>query len=375
MNRKVFVMAVLVLVLCFGCKSQSQPPSEVSVYDIKLVVWDTREPHLPGAFPYSELLANTVESFTEEHGIEVAIEHKSRQEIEDLLLGNYQGDPPCVVYSAEWPFVSESMQDLTEIVCSDDYLEAALSYWTHNGKLMGVPSYVHWLCLAKKISDSADSQDRMGYLLTAPGFLHSVLDYQHDGWAFENICNYIDWVKDTYAPCCNDVLDMWEQNEINMLCPVTPHLFKWLKLTQEGSGPQMLPIPNPQGEPRFHFTVPGYVVLAKNHEQAKYAVMLASALAANRGRWAARAIGGVPAAHQDVPVFHLESGFSREERTALLAGFKNSGAYVVDRIEFNSRNNIRTTITPAIGKYLSGKTNRREFEESIRFGMKGHTNQ
>lgn len=375
MKRRFLVLMVFILFFCFGCKESSQPPSEVSLADMKLTVWDTKEPHLPGAFPYSELLAKTVESFVKENGIEVEVEYKSRQEIESCLLGSYQGDPPSVVYSTEWPFMSANIQDLTEHVCEGDYLEDAVLYWTHNDNLMGIPSYVHWFCLAKRNSDMDNSQDRIGYFLNAPGFLHSVLDYEHEGWTVDTIFNYIDWVKSTYRPYHNDVLDMWEQNEINMICPVTPYLFKWLKLSGDDSGVQMLPIPNPHGESRFYFTVPGYVVLACDQQQAKYAVILASALAANRGRWAARAIGGIPAYHQDMPIFHLESQFTREERIALLSGFKNSGAYAVDWMEFNNRSNTRTSITTAIGKFLSGEIGRQEFQESIRSAIKGHTNQ
>ncbi|HHY11273.1 MAG TPA: hypothetical protein GX529_01450 [Firmicutes bacterium] len=374
MRREIAGLVLLITLLLCGCKERTWPPSEVSLGDMKIVVWDVKEPHLPGAPPYSELLSLVVENYANEHGAIVEVEFKSRQEIENLLLGNHQGEVPSVVFSTEWPFMGEGTQDLTAMIKAGDYLEDALSFWVYDGKLMGIPSYIHWLCLAKRAA-SDDSPGAAGYFLTAPGFLHSALDYGCMDWAEQDICDYVEWVKDTYGLYSEPVLDLWERNQISTLYPVTPHLFRWLRLSEKDCEIEMLPMDTPQGEARFYFSVPGYVILAGSQEEVECAVELAKLLAASKGRWAARAVGCIPAHVHDVPVFDLESGFTREERVNLVAGLRDSGACVVDWVEFGSRSNIRLAVTPAIERYLSGSTGRREFEESIRSALKGHTSQ
>ncbi len=372
---KTWVAVALVLlatVLLCGCKPQTPLPHEIPSGDIRIVVWDAKEPHLPGASPYSELASLVVETYGQDLGITVELEFKSRQEIENLLLGDYQGEVPSVVYSTEWPFVGMGIQDLSEMVQVDDYLEAAASFWTHDGRLMGIPSYIHWLCLAKKAGPD-DSPERAGYFYGSPGFLHSALDYGNLGWTEEDISTYVEWVNNTYGLCPDPVLDLWEQHRINSMYPVTPHLFKWIRLSENGLATQMLPIDNPEGVPRFYFSVPGYVVMDANKDRVEYAVGLAKLLAANRGRWAARAIGCIPAYMPDIPLFDLESGFDREERVRLMAGFLDSQARIADWITYSKKNQIRIAVTRAIEEYLSGSIGREQFEQSIHAALKSHT--
>ena len=113
-------MVLVVAVLLCGCKTQTPLPYEVPPGDIKIVVWDAKEPHLPGAPPYSELATLVAEDYAKTLGITVDLEFKPRQQIEDLLLGDYQGEIPSVVFSTEWPFVGIGTQDLTEMVEADD---------------------------------------------------------------------------------------------------------------------------------------------------------------------------------------------------------------------------------------------------------------
>ena len=85
-----------------------------------------------------------VEAFAREHGVEVEVLFQTRSKIEELLSGNYKGEEPSLVYSTEWPFVGSGIQDLTDLVSIGDYQDAAITYWTDAGKIMGIPSYVHW---------------------------------------------------------------------------------------------------------------------------------------------------------------------------------------------------------------------------------------
>ncbi len=367
-------MVLIVAVLLCGCKTQTPLPYEVPPGDIKIVAWDAKEPHLPGAPPYSELATLVAEDYAKTLGITVDLEFKPRQQIEDLLLGDYQGEIPSVVFSTEWPFVGIGTQDLTEMVEADDYLEAAAGFWMYDGRLMGIPAYVHWLCLAKR-ADLGNSSPNAGYFIYSPGFLHSALDYGNLDWVPEDICTYVEWVKQTYGLCQEPVLDLWEQGRIGMMYPVTPHLFKWIRLSEKDLDTEMLPIDNPEGTPRFYFSVPGYVVMDGNEQTMKYAVELAKLLAANRGRWAARAIGCIPAYVSDTPLFDLESGFDRDERLKLMSSFLQSQARITDWVTYSRKTHVRLGVNRAIEEYLSGSVSREQFEQRIYDALKSHTNQ
>ncbi|HHT85740.1 MAG TPA: hypothetical protein GXZ88_08300 [Firmicutes bacterium] len=373
-RRTAAALVLFAAVLLTGCKAHTPVPSRIPSGDITIVVWDAKEPHLPGASPYSELASLVTESYAENLGITVELDFKTRQEIEDLLLGNYQGEIPSVVFSTEWPFVGVGTQDLTELVRIDDYLEAAASFWVHDGKLMGIPSYVHWLCAAKR-AGSGNSLGETGYLSASPGFLHSALDFRNLGWTAEGICTYVEWVRESYGLCSQPVLDLWEQGGINMMYPVTPHLFKWIRLSETGPDTLMMPMDSPDGVPSFYFTVPGYVIMDCDEQTIEHAVGLAQLLAVNRGRWAARAIGCIPAYMSDIPLFDLESGFTQEERVRLMGGFLDSGACIDDWLEYDKKKQVRLAVTQAIEEYLSGSRDREQFEQSIHHALKSHTNQ
>jgi hypothetical protein len=368
------IVLLLIMVLACGCKGPGEPPSELSYKGLSIVVWDAKEPHLPGASPYTELVARAVEAFAREHGVEVEVLFQTRSKIEELLSGNYKGEEPSLVYSTEWPFVGSGIQDLTDLVSVGDYQDAAITYWTDAGKIMGIPSYVHWLCLAKRGAGPVHLKDSTGYYLTGPGFLDSGLDGSNSSWTEQSLLDYVEWVKSTFGSYVEEPLDLWIQNEFNALFPVTPHLLKWLRLAQGDGSVQMLPIPGIYGEPRFHFTVPGYVVTAQEDNELRCAVELGKTLASTRGKWAARATGGMPAYIQDMPVFHVESGLTREERLALMSGFENSGCRMGDLSEFLKRTDIRNFAASLIERYLSGRISKGEFEEGIRSGMKGYNN-
>ncbi len=368
-----FAFLIGMLLLCSGCKGPAEP-HQISYRGTTIVVWDVKEPHLPGASPFSELVAQAVEVFAEENGVKAEILFKSRSQIESLLTGTYQGEKPALVYSTEWPFLGSGVQDLAEVIPSDEYLDASLAYWTDEGKIMGIPSYIHWLCLAQKLPEAKDLKDRTGYFLSSPGFLDSGLAGLDGGWAAQFVLEYVEWVRATFGRYVEEPLDRWVQSQSGALFPVTPHMLKWLRLSQEGSNVAMLPIPSPNGQPRFHFTVPGYVVTETDETEFACAVELAKILARTRGRWAARAIGGIPCFLQDVPVYYLESGFSREERLALIAGFEKSGSRILGLGQFLIRAEIRPDITSLIERYLSGELDKQQFEEGIRLGMKSYTN-
>ena len=189
---------------------------------------------------------------------------------------------------------------------------------------------------------------------------------------------YVLPVKQEYASRVQGIvlslIHIWAQNQSVALFPVTPHMLKWLRLSEEGSSVAMLPIPGPNGQSGFYFTVPGYAVMATDETEFTCAFELGKILARTRGRWAARAIGGIPCFIQDVPVYHLESGFSREERLDLIAEFEKSGSRILRLDEFLMRGEIRPGITSLIERYLSGKLNKEQLEEGIRSRMRGYTN-
>ena len=243
---------------CYGCKTQTPLPYEVPPGDIKIVAWMQRNRIFPGHLRL-ELATLVAEDYAKTLGITVDLEFKPRQQIEDLLLGIIKGDSVGGIFH-RMAFVGIGTQDLTEMVEADDYLEAAAGFWMYDGRLMGIPAYVHWLCLAKR-ADLGNSSPNAGYFIYSPGFLHSALDYGNLDWVPEDICTYVEWVKQTYGLCQEPVLDLWEQGRIGMMYPVTPHLFKWIRLSEKDLDTEMLPIDNPEGTPRFYFSVPGYVVM------------------------------------------------------------------------------------------------------------------
>jgi hypothetical protein len=368
-----FTLLIGILLLAPGCRGPVEP-HQISFQGATIVVWDAKEPHLPGATPFSELVAQAVEVFAKENAAKIEVLFKSRSEIESLLTGTYQGEKPALVYSTEWPFLGSGMQDLTGVMPDDEYQDASMAYWTDDGKIMGIPSYVHWLCLASKLPESEEFKDRAGYFLASPGFLDSGLAGLDGGWAVQNVLDYVEWVGSNFGRYVEEPLDRWAQNQSVALFPVTPHMLKWLRLSEEGSSVAMLPIPGPNGQSGFYFTVPGYAVMATDETEFTCAFELGKILARTRGRWAARAIGGIPCFIQDVPVYHLESGFSREERLDLIAEFEKSGSRILRLDEFLMRGEIRPGITSLIERYLSGQLNKEQLEEGIRSRMRGYTN-
>ena len=123
--------AVVLIVAMLGCGCQNMLPCHQDTFRRRgSLCGCERRPHLPGASPYSELACRVAEHYAQQFGIAVEVQFKTRQEMESLLLGEYQGEVPSVVFSTEWPFVGAGAQDLTGLVPTDDYLEPAASFWT-----------------------------------------------------------------------------------------------------------------------------------------------------------------------------------------------------------------------------------------------------
>ena len=102
----------------------------------------------------------------------------------------------------------------------DEYQDASMAYWTDDGKIMGIPSYVHWLCLASKLPESEEFKDRAGYFLASPGFLDSGLSGLDGGWAVQNVLDYVEWVGSNFGRYVEEPLDRWAQNQSVALFPV-----------------------------------------------------------------------------------------------------------------------------------------------------------
>ena len=63
-RRTAAALVLFAAVLLTGCKAHTPVPSRIPSGDITIVVWDAKEPHLPGASPYSEL-ASLVTGYAE----------------------------------------------------------------------------------------------------------------------------------------------------------------------------------------------------------------------------------------------------------------------------------------------------------------------
>ena len=84
-----FTLLIGILLLAPGCRGPVES-HQISFQGATIVVWDAKEPHLPGATPFSELVAQAVEVFAKENAVKIEVLFKSRSEIESLLTGTYQ---------------------------------------------------------------------------------------------------------------------------------------------------------------------------------------------------------------------------------------------------------------------------------------------
>ncbi len=378
-------------------------------------MWDAIEPQYAGLKVYEESVLAIADAFSKTHGVEVVLHFVTRQEIDDYLAGqSEEEDPPALVYSTEWPALHETFACVPAYVDPDSYLDAAIAYWEAEGRLLGIPAYIHWIGTAVDASllageqgaaegesdeteseqgeaaggESGDSDEpdlrlhnqawleqikgKVGYWHDSPAFLPSVLDWPGVGWAGSLVVQYLDWVKETCGPIREDPLAAWQDEEVRALCPVTPYLQKWLNASGESSM-RIFPIAGPFSSPRYYYTVPGYAVLAGEEEKVACAAMLGKELAANLGRWAARALGAIPALADDLPLFHLESDSNYEWRIAVLKELEPALLKAPTAGVAAQRARTEEVVARLSTGYHNGTVSREELEREIDGILATHT--
>lgn len=350
---------------------EKQAPKELDLSGTSITVWDVSQPAVAGAPDYSAETARVVAEFEKDHGVKVDLRLVSRQDISLLLAGKSPGTGVSLVYSTEWPFVPAGLPGSPGLADPAAYVDSAAAYWTKDGAMLAAPAYVHWV---SAVSTAAPDKTTPA-TACIPGsaaFLKSALDYPSGGWDPDNVVTYLAWVKETYGTPPQDPLAAWQDGAVQTLFPVTPYLYQWLR--DSGGRPVTLsPEAGPRNEPGVYYTVPGYLVLAGEEPYRTCAAKLAVVLAANLGRWAARAIGGLPAAMADAAVFQVDSRFSDAERSALIQAVYAGTLRVPAAADFLYAEAIEDTVSEDVSQFLSGKTTEAELSQSIREASQKHT--
>lgn len=350
-------------------------PQELSFQGLVLTVWDCMEPSFQGTDAYQTRVKSVVDRFSEEYQVKVEVEFKERREILSFLMGESQElDPPCLSYSTEWPVISDDAQGLTELLSADDYLDGAATYWMLDGKLMGVPSYVHWVGMAARSSilPLTGIPSDSGYWYDSQWFLPSAIEGPGTDYSAASAISYLEYLKSSCKEALSDPLDAWDRGVVSTLFPVTPHLYRWLRTSYEDEV-GLSPIPGASGEMRFHCTVPGYMVFSEEEPHRSCALLLAKELAANRGVWVARSIGGVPAAVQDMPVYDLEAGIPEDYRQIIRGLDSQIAQAALTSGEGLRRYKIGQGFGEIVPQFVRGVLTLQDMERSIQDLWESHT--
>jgi hypothetical protein len=374
------VCAALLLSVLEGCQTRAKGvPVEPDLTGVSIVVWDADQPAAPGAPAYRAEAARVVRDFCARYKVDVDLQFIDRQSIVDFLSGRKSGEGPALAFSTEWPLVPEAARDAGPYLVQGGYLDAAIDYWRQDGRTLAIPSYVHWLCAGSRMKPAGETgetgaamPERTVYLSGSLGFLRSVLDLPGAGWDAGVVASFLSWVKAEYGALEPDPLGAWSEGSAEVLYPVTPFLLTWMKSAAKGEV-EPLPLRNPFGEARFCYTVPGYMVLAANGLERECATRLGKELAANLGRWAARAVGGMPALADDMAVFNIESHLGYPARLALLSSLTGHRFRAPSAQEFLLHESIEEALSPVAADFLSGKTGEGDLLSSIQDILERHT--
>lgn len=382
-SRALLILFLLISgLLLFGCEKKEEIKTP-SYEDLKITVVDTREPHLPGAPAYQDQVTELVKKFEADRKVKVNLVFLERDKVQELLSkGKLEDDPDFsadLCYSGEWPFYAENGKPVDNLPVSS-YLDAAASYWTRDGKMVGIPSYIHWFCVAANESltgitirnqpgvpfiSPENLKGKVGYWPDSVAFFKVALDPV--GWSAQNLMEYTFWVKDSLGTMVEDPLEAWTQGSLKGLYPVNPYLLRWLKVSNQESKIFFFPLPS-------YYTVPGYIVLSREEANKTVATELGILLARQRGRWAARAMGGIPACVDDMTIFNLESGFTYDERQMILEVTKATNLQLPTLSEFLRNGEITTGLEEEVKGFLSGKSKEEELQGSILKIFQVHTN-
>jgi len=391
MSGKYRPFAVLLLICLFafsiaGCVRGEEEPAPLSIEGQKIVVWDAVEPTFPDAPSYQASVAAIVERFEKEHEVDIDLRFMTRQEIDQYLAdGKSQSvEAPSLVHSTEWPVFHDAYRDVTQDVDTSAFIDAASHYWTRDGKLYGIPAYIHWFGTAVEASTVAGDLSEVlaegawldviagktGYWYDSQAFLRCVLDWPENGWTPESIVSYLKWVKEHYGSPVEDPLALWQDSVVQALSPVNPFLLRWIN-TSEGAKMRLLPTAGPNGSSRFYYTVPGYIVLGDSPAERRCAALLGQLLAQNLGRWAVRVLGCVPANVEDMSFYHLECGWSYSDRMTLLEQLESCSLTVPTQRESQVRFKISQTCQDSLKGFFNGDIPEQELIDRIQGILSG----
>lgn len=374
-KRSSFLLCVVLLAVAAGaCATGTKTPKEQILSGLSMTAWDVAQPVVPGAPDYAQDVARVVAEFEQRYGVKVDLKTVGRQDIVKVLSGKAPAGDVALTFSTEWPFAPANLPGVPGEVDAGAFLGAAAAYWTKDGNMLAIPAYVHWVSAvsASGATEGASGAAAPVYIPDSPAFLRSVMDYPLGGWDPDGVAAYIAWIRETYGPPAGDPLAAWKEGAARSVFPVTPYLYEWLR--DSGGRPVTIaPEAGPQSEPSLYYTVPGYVVLAAEEPYRTCAARLGEALAANLGRWAARAIAGLPAAVADTAVFQVDSRLPTAERVALIQAFSAGDLHVPGASDFLYAESVEDAIRQSVSDFLSGKADEAELRESIREASGKHT--
>ncbi|MGI6631906.1 MAG: hypothetical protein ACOX5M_02555 [Bacillota bacterium] len=378
MKKRLQAIAVpaLCVLLFLSAASCSAPrsPQKLDVGETKLIAWDALQPDFPGSPDYEADVSKIIEEFSRETGVAVELKWAERSEALAVLVGTADADTrPHLMFSSEWPVIADVVADISGELERDTFIDPAITYWSRDEQVFGIPAYIQWIGTAARTLPVGDGTT--AYWVDSPAFLRAALDRGEAGWNEETLLEYAQWVKGKYGRFRDDPLLAWQQGAVDALYPVTPYLFKWLKTSAQGTEAEISVVPasSPFGSDSFYYTVPAYLVLAENAPEKAAAVELGKRLSANLGRWAARTLGCVPASVIDVPIFNLDSGFEYEERQVIWESVSPGLLTAPDAQDFIRTSSIAGVLLPTLEDFLRGEVSSESLEESIRSACLRHT--
>lgn len=382
----------LIITTLSSCLGRPGVPEKYDLKGVRLVVWDALQVKFPGYGDYAEEVSRVIEVFCLETGVTVDLKYAERREVMDLLSGAVPASTaqtPHLVFSGECPVISDNLEDVGDAIDPDLFLDAAANYWTRDGKLLGIPAFIHWTGTALKYRElSGQSEDgeslgdsaavpkpsRTAYWTDSPLFLRCVLDAPGASWDAGSVIQYAEWVRDSYGPPQDDPLSAWQYGQVDALYPVNPYLYKWLKVTQAEDVPVTIVPPDTTfGDTRFYYTVPAYLVLCEGGAEKAAAAELGRRLAASLGRWAARTLGCIPALVEDMPIFNLESGFSYSERRRIWNSVSGGEAVAPLVSDYLQTVSLTGALQGPLQSFFSGKAGIQSLQELIYEAFSRHT--
>jgi len=369
MRRLAAVSAFIVVLACLAASCTARKldlPPKTDFSQTALLVWDLSQPKIEGAPEYPALVREVVAGFKDLHGVEVLVRTVSRREVEDLLTGKSAEEKPDLVCTGEWPFIPEGAVSLSPHVTSDPYIDIAARYWEVDGQLLAIPAYVHWTGMGYR-----EKGNGVSYLWDSPAFFPALSGSLRPLNDADQVMEILKKVLSEWGEAWSDPLSSYMNGSAKCIFPLTPAMYR--RLSSQEPGFSMGPVEGPSEGPFYFYTVPAYVVLAEDPETRAGAAELGKLLAANLGRWAARALSCMPALGEDIAVFNLESGLGFDERARLIESFSALGLTAPSATEYGEWAALDQALRDVAGSYLSGRVNDEEALQGIRETLKRHT--